>query len=237
MLATAAVAVQSPGVQARLVRQLISRYSEKLGGQIAFSSVNVQAPGTIELKDVLIIDSNPYTADPFNNGYASSDTLLNARSIRASVSAKMLLKGEAVHLSRVEIRDADAFLALEPVKLTNFERVLSPDAKKDSTSKKMPPLTVGKIYGQNIHFRMADFERPRKHFFEGAINYEDLDTRISELVGRNLSVRDGYVSGTVDRLAVKEKSGADVVISGRTKVGHGQTIVKDLRIKDIAKQK
>lgn len=232
MLATAAVAVQSPGVQARLVRQLISRYSEKLGGQIAFSSVNVQAPGTIELKDVLIIDSNPCTADPFNNGYASSDTLLNARSIRASVSAKMLLKGEAVHLSRVEIRDADAFLALEPVKLTNFERVLSPDAKKDSTSKKMPPLTVGKIYGQNIHFRMADFERARKHFFEGAINYEDLDTRISELVGRNLSVRDGYVSGTVDRLAVKEKSGADVVISGRTKVGHGQTIVKDLRIKD-----
>ena len=224
--------MQSPSVQAGLVRQFLSRYSEKLGGQIEFSSINLQAPGTIELKDVLILDNNPFTADPFNNGYASSDTLLKAKSIRASVSARMLLKGEAVHLSRVEIRDADAFLALEPVKLTNFERVLSPNAKKDSTSKKMPPLTVGKIYGQNIHFRMADFERPRKHFFEGAINYEDLDTRISELIGRNLSVRDGYVSGTVDRLAVKEKSGADVVISGRTKVGHGQTIVKDLRIKD-----
>ncbi|MCR5519596.1 MAG: hypothetical protein K6F21_04620, partial [Bacteroidales bacterium] len=104
MLATAAVAVQSPGVQSRLVRKLLSRYSENLGGQINFSSINVQAPGTIELTDVLILDNDPYTADPYGSGYRPSDTLLSAASIRGSVSAKMLLSGKAVHLSRLEIK-------------------------------------------------------------------------------------------------------------------------------------
>ncbi|MCR5519047.1 MAG: translocation/assembly module TamB, partial [Bacteroidales bacterium] len=170
-------------------------------------------------------------ADPYGSGYRPSDTLLSAASIRGSVSAKMLLSGKAVHLSRLEIKDAEGYLSLEPDKVINFERVLS-FGKKDSTSKHMPPFSVGKIYGQNIHFRMVDWDKIRKRAKGHSINYEDLDTRISELVGRNLSVHDGYVSGTVDKLAVKEKSGADVVISGRTKVGHGQTIIKDLRIKD-----
>ena len=232
MLATAAVAVQSPEVQNRLVRKLISGYSDRLGGRIDFASVNFQAPGTISLKDILIIDDDPYTADKFNTGYTTCDTLLYVREISATVSSKMLLKGQGIHLSRVDIKGASAFLAMEPYARDgmNFSRVLGlTDSDSTSTT---PPITVGRITGEDIRFRMSDFQRPPRYYAPTSINYEHVDSHISTISARNLSIRGGTVSAVLEHAAITEKTGADVTVSTRMKVSNGVVTLRDIIIRD-----
>ena len=229
---TAAVAVQSPEVQGRLVRELISRFSEKIGGRISFSSVNFQAPGTISIKDVLIIDDDPYTADKFNTGYTVSDTLLYARSVNATVSSKMLLSGKGIHLSRIGLNGASIFLAMEPYARhgMNFSRVLGL-AGSDSTSK-TPPVSVGIINGEDIRFRMSDFQRLPRYYAPGSINYEHVDAHVSTMTVRNLNIKDGQVSGVLEDAAISEKCGADVKVSTRMKAGNGVVMLRDIIIRD-----
>lgn len=226
---TAAVAVQSPGVQDRLVRNFLSRVGDKLGGDISFSSVNFQAPGSLELKDVLLVDANPYSEDRYGTGFFWTDTLAFVKQLSATVSAKMLLSGKGVHLSRVDLRGASVYLALEPDRQIKFERFIRMESKDSSAT---PPISVGKVYGEDIRFRMSDFSRPAKQTPPTAISYDDFDAHIGVLEARDISIRDGYVSAVADRITITEKSGADVVVSGRTKVGHGLAVIKDIHITD-----
>lgn len=226
------MALQSPDVQTRLVHKLIDRYSDRIGGQIDFSSINFQAPGTIALNDVLIKDPNPYLEDILNTGNPTGDTLLFAKEIKATVATKQLLRGHGVHLSRVEIRGANSFLAMEPFEhgANNFSRVF-PGKDKDSTSR-TPVITIGKIHGEDIRFRMSDFQREPREYGPNSINYENLDAHISSINASSFSIHDGYTSVTIDDAAITEKSGADVVVGGRVKAGHGETVIRDLYLKD-----
>ena len=232
LLATAAIAVQSPKVQTRLVEKAIDRYANELEGKISFSSINFQMPGTLALRDVLILDSNPYTEDINNTGVPSHDTVLFAREIKGTVATKQLLKGKGIHLNRLEVRNAETFLALEPQFLgaTNYLRVFGGN-EKDST-KATPPITVSKIYGENIRFRMSDFQKERKPCTPTAIDYADLDARVSTLEANNLSISDGTFSINVDKADITEKCGADVTVSARVKAGPGQTVIRDLHLLD-----
>ena len=232
LLATAAVAVQSPQVQTRLVEKVIDRYAGEMEGKITFSSVNIQMPGTIALKNVLVIDSNPYTEDINNTGVPSHDTVLFAREIKGTIATKQLLKGQGIHLNRLELRDAETFLALEPQfrGATNYLRVFG-GGQQDST-KATPPISVSKIYGEDIRFRMSDFQKERKPCTPTAIDYADLDARISNLEAHNLSISDGYFSVNIDKADITEKCGARVTASARVKAGPGQTVIRDLRLLD-----
>ena len=230
LLATAAIAVQSPSVQTRLMEKVIDRYAGEMEGKITFSSVNIQMPGTIALKDVLVLDSNPYTEDINNTGVPSHDTVLFASEIKGTIATKQLLKGQGIHLNRLEVRGAGTFLALEPQfrGATNYLRIFS--GNKNDSTKTTPPITVSKIYGDDIRFRMSDFQKQRKPCTPTAIDYADLDARISTLEAHNLSINDGNFSINIDKADISEKCGAKVTASARVKAGPGQTILRDLRI-------
>ena len=223
--------MQSPSVQSRLVREFLERSAGKIGGKVDFSSVDFQSPGTIALRDVLLLDNNPYT-DPENTGNTTCDTILFAREIRGNVSTGMLLKRKGLHLSRVEVRDADFFLAMEPDApgFMNISRVLGAE-DKDSTSAGLP-VSISRIYGENIRFRMSEFRNAPKPCTPTSINYDNLDARISTLTAHNLSIKDGLFSLNVDNVEVVEKCGADAKVSARVNVSHGVTQIRDIHIVD-----
>ena len=223
--------MQSPSVQSRLVREFLERSAGKIGGKVDFSSVDFQSPGTIALRDVLLLDNNPYT-DPKNTGNTTCDTILFAREIRGNVSTGMLLKRKGLHLSRVEVRDADFFLAMEPDApgFMNISRVLGAE-DKDSTSAGLP-VSISRIYGENIRFRMSEFRNAPKPCTPTSINYDNLDARISTLTAHNLSIKDGLFSLNVDNVEVVEKCGADAKVSARVNVSHGVTQIRDIHIVD-----
>ena len=234
LLATAAVAVQSPEVQTRLVDKIIDRYAGKMEGKITFSSVNFQMPGTIALKDVLVLDPHPYSEDINHTGSTVCDTVLFAREIKGTVATRQLLSGKGIHFNRVEVRGVETFMALEPFYrgAMNYTRVFGGE-KQDST-KNSPPISISKIYGEDIRFRMSDFQKERKPCTPTAIDYADLDARISTLEAHDLNISDGNFSIDIDKAAITEACGADVVASARVKAGPGQTIIKDIHLIDGA---
>ena len=231
MLATAAVAVQSPEVQSRLVRELLARKTGKLDGRIEFSSVNIQAPGTIALTDVLILDKNPYK-DELGTGNTVCDTILFAKEVRGTVSTRMLLKKKGLHLSRVEVKDAEFFLAMEPYAPDgmNITRVFGED-NKDTTSTGFP-VTIAKIYGENIRYRMSEFRKEPKPCPPTAINYDNLDAHVSTLTAHNLNVKGSKVSLTVDNADIVEKCGADAKVSMKMTVDRDFIQFRDIHIVD-----
>ncbi len=232
LIATALAALQSPNVQKRLVDKLIDRVADKMEGKITFSSVDFQIPGTISLKDVLVLDSNPYTEDINNTGATTCDTVLFARNVSATVATRQLLSGKGIHLNRVEVRGVETFMAMEPYHrgAMNYDRVFS-FGEKDTT-KAGTPISIGKIHGEDIRFRMSDFQKERKPCTPTSIDYADLDARISTIDAHNLNISDGNFSISVDNAAITEKCGADVTISASVKAGPGQTVIKDIHLID-----
>ena len=228
---TAAVAVQSPGVQERLVREMISRVSGKLGGKIEFSSINYQVPGSLELKDVMLLDNAPYTEDIYNTDCTSTDTLLFIKEASATVSPKMLLGGKGIHISRLDLRGAEIYLSVEPGegRSTNYSRIF--DFGRDSTFT-IPPVSIGRLHAEDIRYRMSIFSRPHKKCSPDAINYFDMDALFGTIEARDISIRDGYVCATADKITVKEKCGEAFELSARTKVGHGVALIKDIHMTD-----
>ncbi|MBQ6015271.1 MAG: translocation/assembly module TamB domain-containing protein [Bacteroidales bacterium] len=231
LLATAAVAVQSPDVQSRLVRTFLERSAGKMDGRIEFSSVNFQSPGTIALTDVLILDKNPYD-DKLGTGNPTCDTIFFAKEVRGTVSTGMLLKKKGLHLSRVEVRDVDFFLAMEPDApgRMNITRVFG-EGNKDSTSTGFP-ISISKIYGENIHYRMSEFTKLPKPCTPTAINYDRLDAQVSTITAHNLNVNGGKFSMTVDNVDIVEKCGADAKVSMRMDIDRQFIQFRDIHIVD-----
>lgn len=225
------MALQSPNVQSRLVKDLLERKAGDLDGKIEYSSINVQAPGTIALNDVVILDKNPYD-DKLGTGNPTCDTILFAKEVKGTVSTSMLLKKQGVHLNRLEVRDAEFFLAMEPDApgSMNITRVFG-EGKKDSTSTGMP-ITIAKIKGENIRYRMSEFRKEPKPCTPTAINYDRLDARVSNLTAHNLSVKDGKFSMTVDNADIVEKCGADAKVSMRIDVDRQLIQFHDIHIVD-----
>ena len=225
------MALQSPNVQSRLVKDLLERKAGDLDGKIEYSSINVQAPGTIALNDVVILDKNPYD-DKLGTGNPTCDTILFAKEVKGTVSTSMLLKKQGVHLNRLEVRDAEFFLAMEPDApgSMNITRVFG-EGKKDSTSTGMP-ITIAKIKGENIRYRMSEFRKEPKPCTPTAINYDRLDARVSNLTAHNLSVKDGKFSITVDNADIVEKCGAEAKVSMRIDVDRQLIQFHDIHIVD-----
>ena len=225
------MALQSPNVQSRLVKDLLERKAGDLDGKIEYSSINVQAPGTIALNDVVILDKNPYD-DKLGTGNLTCDTILIAKEVKGTVSTSMLLKKQGVHLNRLEVRDAEFFLAMEPDApgSMNITRVFG-EGKKDSTSTGMP-ITIAKIKGENIRYRMSEFREKPKPCTPTAVNYDRLDARVSNLTAHNLSVKDGKFSMTVDNADIVEKCGAEAKVSMRIDVDRQLIQFHDIHIVD-----
>ena len=223
--------MQSPDVQSHLVRTFLERSAGKMDGKIEFSSVNFQSPGTIALTDVLILDKNPYD-DRLGTGNPTCDTIFFAKEVKGTVSTGMLLKKKGLHLSRVEVRDAEFFLAMEPdaPENMNITRVFG-EGKKDSTSTGFP-ISISKIYGENIRYRMSEFRKEPKPCTPTAINYDRLDARVNTITAHNLSVKDGKFSMTVDNADIVEKCGADAKVSMRMDIDRQFIQFRDIHIVD-----
>ena len=238
LLMTAAVAVQSPGVQRHLAGTFLNRISEKLESNISFSSVNIQAPGTVGFTDILILDKNPYTEDKYDSGYAPVDTILYVKEVQATISARTLLSGKGIHLRRVDLKGASGALVHEPDReyRNNITRLLAIHPKGGDSTFNAPLITIGRIHAEDVRFRLVNFRKPHREYPPGCINYADLDAHAKYLDARNFRVDGAYISGAVDKADITEKSGCSVVASGKVKAGILTTEIRDIHINDGASQ-
>lgn len=222
---TAAVAVQSPGVQRRLATQLLERISGDANTVFSFSDVSIQAPGTVGVRDLLILDKTPYKP--------GLDTILFVKDARASVSAGMLISKKGLHLRRADVNGAYGTLIMEPdgVFKTNVARVLGQVPRGD-TVLHSPVIVIDRIHAEDVNFRMQSF-RERSFSNPGrGMDYADLEAHAEYLDAHGFNIRDGFVSATLDEAHLTEKSGLDAILSGKVKAGAMTTELRNLHLDD-----
>ncbi|MCQ2182554.1 MAG: translocation/assembly module TamB [Bacteroidales bacterium] len=235
------IASHDKNIQKSISSAIARRIDKVIDGKLSFSSINISPYGSFILKDVLVLDPDPYTADTYGKGYATTDTLFYAGSLTASFNLAGLLEGKGLHLGRVKIKDGGLFIVTEPPfergRMNNMSILIKPQPKDTSFIAQPGPdiFDIRRVNVSNFRFRLVNFAKEKNEKNEGkdfGIDFEDMDVTIN-LRALNLKFAGGRMSGTVEHLDAIEKSGYKVEdLSGHAISGLGKTEITDIRILD-----
>lgn len=226
------VAVQTPYVQTRLSKLALNQLAAIMDGRVQYDELKVMTSGVLVIRNLKLVDSSPYTEDVNQRGWAPADTVFLAKSITATFTLAGLFSKEGLHMGRVTVEDGYFHLTSEPNEWTsNLARIfhLKPTGE---------PMTHDNIFDikkfriKNFRFRLNSF-LPDQDLYKGfGINFEDLDIT-ADISGHGLRLADARMSGTIDKLSAREKSGYIVnQLSGSARVGEGEALIEDLSIDD-----
>ncbi len=228
-----AVAIQTPYFQTRLSKLALNQLAAIMDGRVQYDELKVMTSGVLVIRNLKLVDANPYTEDVNGRGWAPADTVFRAKSITATFSLAGLFQKEGLRLGRVTVEDGYFHLTSEPGEYSNnLSRIfrLKPSGEPMSTDN---IFSIKKFRIKNFRFRMTSF-LPDKGTYKGVgINFEDLDLT-ADISGHNLKMADAMMTGTLDRLSATEKSGYAVEqLSASVEVGHGKALIEDLRLRDL----
>ena len=233
----ALVALQSPSAQTWIAKKALARIQKSIDGTISFSAISVSPFDAVTLKDLTIIDLKPYT----DGTKEPLDTLLHAGLVSVRFSPWGLLREEGLSISRLRVQDASFNLVFEPdstgrSSYMNLDRVFRLTSSEESDGIHFGRiLDKGCLDAENLTYRMIMYPDEGKAWSQvppDAINWEDLEIN-ADLHVKNLSVADDYVTCTLERGSMREKSGFVAhELSGGVKVGKGLVDITDLHIRD-----
>ena len=234
------IAVQSPKVQTYLAGKALTAIGNQIDGTISIGRIHIDPFKAVVIKDLAVIDPAPFRD---SSGRKSVDTLFRAGYVTATFSIRSLLSGGSLHLSSAKVTDGVFALAIEPsdrsragdtTSTTNLKRIfrLGKSGKEKSKSDK-DVFTIGDVELSGMSFKMVNFQKDASKFGDEDINWFDLYVSDINLKGRKMKMKGPVMSGICDKMSFREKSGyACYLLSGRTRVGDGKTVVEDLKLID-----
>ena len=228
------VALQMPFVQTRLSKVALNQLAAIMDGRVQYDELKVLTSGVLVIRNLALVDPNPYTEDVNGRGWAPADTVFKAKTITATFSLTGLFKKEGLHLGRVTIEDGSFHLVTEPGEEyhDNISRIfhLKPTGAPPPTANL---FNIKKLRIQNFRFRMNSF-LPDRGLHKGVgINFEDLDLT-ADIVGHGFRMADAKITGYFDRLSAQEKSGYTIdQFSSSVELGlENGALLEDLHLRD-----
>ena len=240
LLFAVALVIQIPQVQTYVADKVVTTLSERLEGDISFEKIHLKPFTTLVLKNVTIVDRNPYT-DTVDSTSVKVDTFFRAEYIIATFSLDGLIKHEGIHLDKAFIDNAQMNLVIEnkpadkdgDITTDNLSRIFGIKESDNTEESEKEIFRIRKVEIRNMGFAMKNYEFDRPIYDEGGIDWNDLDISGINLNAKKLLFKGGIMSGELVDLTFREKSGYSVNnICGTAKVGRGRTIVEDLHIND-----
>lgn len=241
LVMAALFAVQTPAVQTRLSRYALDKLTTAADGLVSFDQVKIIPSGALVVKNLIILDKDPYTEDVNARGWEKVDTILTAKTVTATFSLPSILKPGSIRIGRVMVDGGEFHLTVEPNSIpggkktiTNIERAFGAGGpKKEKKPLKGELFSAARVSISDFRFRLNSFKPQKVEYRDGAMNFDDLDVHISSLGGHGVKMVDGRVTATLDRLSLTEKSGYTMLnLSASCSVGPGKTIVEDIRLRD-----
>ncbi len=245
LLAVGAMLLQVPRVQTFLGQKALEKLSEKsFDADISFSELKLKPFNTLIIKNIVIIDKDPYTVDTtaLNESqkkvfrelrYHPIDTLFAAENITATFTLRSLTGG-SVKFNGVHVHGARMCLVLEDgVNTNNLTRIFSVPEKrfKQPVDKEVFYIKAASIEGMD--FALKNYTMKCKEIDTLGVNWNDLDIKNIQLRGRNMRLRRKIMSGELDFLSFSERSGYSVVqMSGQAKAGQGTALIENLKLID-----
>lgn len=237
LIAALLLLIQVPAVQSRLGRIVADRLENALDGKVSWSDIRIMAPNAVLIKDLLILDSNPYTEDEFDKGYPPTDTLGYLKTVAATFSLKGLLKGEGFHVRRAYVADGAFNLVIfqDGSRITNNINSIFRIPEKPAVRPEPGPdiFDIRRVKAKNVRYTMRNFTDNPFVYKGTGINWMDMDILVHEARGHGLKFTGGRMHGICDHISATEKCGFRLKdVSGSFAVGQGKTEVKDLVLVD-----
>ena len=219
------LAIQTPQVQTYLTRKILDSVTLGPDAGISFGKIHFKPFNTLIIKDISVVDKAPCDT-------SARDTLFKAEYIIARFSLRGLRENEGIHIRNAYIRGAEMNMVIEEDR-TNLERMfgISKDRVKKDSQGNVFDLRRAIINGMT--FRLRNFRKDFSGQHDGGIDWSDLELYDINIEARHLKLADKAMSGTLDQLSFREKSGYVCnFISGSASVGHGISMIRDLAISD-----
>ena len=240
LLFASALVIQLPQVQTYVADKVVRNLSERLDGDISFEKIHLKPFTTLVLKNVTIVDRNPFH-DTVDSTSVIVDTFFRAEYIIAKFSLAGLADYEGIHLDKAFVSNAQMNLVIEnkpdtgdgDIITDNLSRIFRIKKPEEPNQNEKEIFMIRNVEIMNMGFAMKNYEFDRPIYDGGGIDWNDLDISNINLNAKKLRFKGGIMSGEVERLDFREKSGYSVdKMSGTAKVGRGKTIVEDLHIDD-----
>lgn len=231
------VAIQIPAVQKWAVGRAMDMIGPSIQAEISVGDIRVRPSGALVLRDVLILDKNPYSDPVGHPSWAPADTFFQAGRITATFSLRGLIKKEGIHLGRAHVQDGVFHLVAEPdtIYRSNIQRIfnlLPPENPNEEGS----VFDIRKITVDNFRFRLNSYvtkvSDPDLRAPEG-IHYEDLDAMAKRVRAHSMRFADGVMSGALDWADVSEARGYAARLRVESyQVGRGRTEIRHIHLRD-----
>ena len=228
------LAVQTPKVQTWLSRKAIDRFADKFDGELSCSEIGILPSGALILRDVLLLDSDPYTEDIHERGWEPVDTVFYARSISATFSLKSIFDRKGIHIGRLDVHDAFFHLAIEPGEyITNINRIFRQKPRVQDRTPGPDIFDIRKAVVEGVRYKMQSYLPELRVGGDGhAINYDDMDL-LAYAKGSRLKFTGNRMYGKLDELSAEEKCGLRIdELSGSFAVGMGKTRIENIHYRD-----
>ena len=232
LLGTGWLAVQSPRVQTGIAEKALASLEEGLDARIQAGSISIEPANSFTLKNVVILDENPYSsANPV-------DTFAVIGSLSGKIMLRSLLGNGGVHLDRLSMQDAMMHLTIEPDSScrngtnTNLERIFGIEESDFEGYVATPDVfEIGKVEIKGLHFLMTSYTSPYTAP-KGAVNWSDLDFT-ANMSAHKLKLTGGKMSGIIDALDATDKCGYGIRrFTGRVRAGMGKATLEKIRFTD-----
>ena len=221
--------LQIPAVQTGLAQYAGKKLASSLDGLLTIESIQVHPFNALTIKNAVILDTNPYTDDPY--GLGVTDTLARIERLSATLSLKGLFNRRGLLLNRVEAEGLLFQLAIEPDDKYGNNLIRIFKLIDDGSEMSMDSIfTVKHLKVKDARFRMLN------HCYylgyDAGMDYGDLDVSF-DVDGQDISFSEGRMRAKVNSLQAREKSGYHILdASGSCCVGMGKTILKDINLRD-----
>ena len=224
--------LQIPAVQTAVARRAISSLEKNIDGRIELSGLTFVPFSGVIIKDLTVLDNNPWQGE----AGPPQDTLFRAGTVVARFTLKGLLSQHGIQLREAEIDDALFSFVTEPgdVYGSNITRVfhLTPSETKDSEAKNLGEIfSIRRVKVNDMKVKMISHTASPSEDDGYGIDWSDLEVDV-DVEGHDLKMAGGVISGTADRIALKEKSGYSAVLSAEAAAGNGLTTIKDIHLRD-----
>lgn len=223
----AVVLIQTPAVQTRVSRYVTEKYLSGFDADITFDKISLRPFNTLVIKNISVVDRAPAN---------ERDTLFTAGWIVASFNMKGLMQmkdGKGIHIHSATVKDGFFNLVIEEKQMNNLKRMFHLKEKDEAKKSDKDVFSIDKVRLKNFAYGMQNLIPGKKPVPEGCIDWNDMWVSDIELSGEHLRFSKGVMTGEVERLSFREKSGFNCRrLSGSTGVGNGLTTIRDIRIVD-----
>jgi len=227
------------------VKKVEQKLLGNLDADVSFSKIHVRPFNTIIIRDLVIIDKAPqipseaameHFREEFGPDYVYEpyDTLIRAGYIQANLSLKgAIFQKRGVLINNVIVKNGRVNLVVEEEgRLTNLQRMFgmqkSDGEMKPETDKEV--FAIKKARLSNMIYSMQIIREKHPHYKNG-INWCDLYVYDINAEASDVMMRCGIMSGTLNNLSFKEKSGFEAYkLSGNTAVGRGQALIENIKL-------